>query len=84
MGSYMDSMPLAMGKFFQAMKETTGLDMVDLMAGESKSAQTERNIHIDGASAKALAKALEEAPEPKPEPEPEPEPEPVVEIAPEE
>ena len=60
-GTYMDSMPLAMGKFFQAMKETTGLDMADLMAGESKSAQVERNVHIDGLSdevAKGIDKAV--------------------------
>ena len=59
MGSYMDAMPLAMGKFFQAMKETTGLDMADLMAGDSKSAQIERNIHIDAESARAVADALD-------------------------
>ncbi len=58
MGSYMDSMPLVMGKFFQAMKETTGLDMVDLMAGESRSAQVERNVHIDNASRLAVAQAI--------------------------
>ena len=61
MGSYMDAMPLAMGKFFQAMKEATGVDMADLMAGDSKSARVERNVHVDAASAGVIVDALKSA-----------------------
>lgn len=50
MGTYMDAMPVAMGKFFQAMKETTGIDMADIMSGDAKSAQVERHICIDSKS----------------------------------
>ena len=53
-----------MGKFFQAMKDTTGLDMAGLMAGESKSARVERNIHIEGPARETLQNAVEEQPSP--------------------
>ena len=57
----LNAMPLAMGKFFQAMKEATGVDMADLMAGDSKSARVERNVHVDAASAGVIVDALKSA-----------------------
>lgn len=60
-GTYADSVPLTMSRIFQVMKETTGLDMVDIMSANSKSAQTEYNVHLDSNAAGAIEAAVNEA-----------------------
>ena len=38
-----------MGKLFQTMKETTGVDLGDIMKGNSLQAKTDRNINLKAA-----------------------------------
>lgn len=44
-----DGVPLMMGKLFQTMKETTGVDLGDIMKGNSLQAKTDRNINLKAA-----------------------------------
>ncbi|MDO4272494.1 MAG: SPFH domain-containing protein [Eubacteriales bacterium] len=44
--SVMNSVPAAMAGLIESMKETTGIDMTDLMMADSKSAKTDKNVNV--------------------------------------
>ena len=58
-GTYIDAVPIAMGRVFKVMEETTGLDMADLLSGTGKRAKTERNVHLDVTSSDGSGKLAE-------------------------
>lgn len=41
-----DNVPVVLGRVFESVKATTGLDIVDLVAGSGRYAQTTRNINV--------------------------------------
>lgn len=43
-----DFVPAALAKSIQAVKETTGFDLVDVMKAQTLEAKTDRNINVDG------------------------------------
>ena len=59
-GAYGDAVPAMMAKVFETVKDATGLDIVDLMSGEGKQANIQRdvNLHFDSKSRKLLADAI--------------------------
>ena len=47
-GSVADNVPAVMSKLFESMKETTGIDLGEIMRAGTYDAQVNRNLHIDG------------------------------------
>ena len=61
-GAYGDAVPAMMGKLFDTMKDATGLDIVDLMHGDSQTAKVNRdiNLHLDAPASKTVSKVVDE------------------------
>ena len=64
-GAYGDAVPAMMGKLFDTMKDATGLDIVDLMHGDSQTAKVNRNInlHLDAPASEVVSKIVDEIPD---------------------
>jgi len=55
-----DGVPVMMAKLFQTMKETTGVDLGDIMKSNSIQAKTDRNINIKGLDNVEIVQTTEE------------------------
>ena len=42
------SVPVVMAKLFESMKETTGVDLAEIMRGDTYDAKVNRNLHVSG------------------------------------
>lgn len=42
------NVPVVMTKLFEAMKETTGIDLAEVVKADTYDAKVNRNIHVDG------------------------------------
>ena len=57
MGSVSQNVPLVMAKTFQTVKEATGVDLAEIVRGESYDAKTTRNVNVRGADGKEMETA---------------------------
>jgi len=48
MGPVADNVPIVMAKTFQTIKETTGVDLAEIMRGETYDAKVTKNVNVTG------------------------------------
>ena len=65
MGPVADNVPIVMAKTFQTIKETTGVDLAEIMRGETYDAKVTKNVNVTGvdegtAKAAVVADAIKE------------------------
>ena len=56
-----DNVPLVMAKTFQTVKAATGIDLADIVRGESYEAKVTKNVNVTGADADAIKAAAVKA-----------------------
>ena len=56
-----DNVPLVMAKTFQTVKAATGIDLADIVRGESYEAKVTKNVNVTGADAEAIKAAAVKA-----------------------
>ena len=56
-GAVSQNVPLVMAKTFQTVKEATGVDLAEIVRGESYDAKTTRNVNVRGADGKEMETA---------------------------
>ena len=60
-GAMAENVPLVMARTFQAVKAATGVDLAEIMRGETYEAKVTKNINIGGANEEAARKTAEAA-----------------------